>query len=540
MGECRCRGPGYCATRGRNISKAGLAVCRTGSPGMVARYFGTAPAPAARGPGVRTLDRDAIVSTAQLAADSLELAAKLPADVDLVVGIARSGLTPASVAATLRHVPLWTVSGVRPPAPAGSGQRMGAGAEPRPAPRRIALIDDTAATGREMGRQARAVSAAFPGVPVTRAVVYATPRAASAVDLYVAVLPGPHYLEWNWPNAGHGQACGYDFDGILCEEIRREDCDDGPRYLEALRSARPLYLPRRAPIPIVVTARAEQYRAVTEDWLNRHGVRVERLVMRDWDFDGGRFDPIAVGRWKAAKFRAARLNLVAESDPVQARIVADHAGVRVLCPALGRVLTPDSSPGLARKARNYTRSKVRHVAAGSPPTPPEELDRRRAICAGCEHRTAEDTCRKCGCPLKDKIAWALERCPVGKWDRPAPEVVELAVAPHREGAGGVQAGDAPGPAGDVEDHVPAPVATQGDGGEVAPGVGEVQEVDQGVAGRHGPERLGAERAGEALGEPEAEAADRHADGLAPRGLDRDGPAGGRVREADQGGLPAFP
>jgi hypothetical protein len=176
-------------------------------------------------------------------------------------------------------------------------------------------------------REAAGVLAShWPEARVTRAVVYAHPRAVGSLDLYWASYDGAHFLEWNWCNAGHGVLCAYDFDGILC-------MDSEPGAF-AVAEIPPLYLPRREAIPLIVTGRPESLRAETEDWLRRHGVSAARMVMRPETVGVSMRE---IGEWKAGVYRASDTLLFAESDPVQAEIIHARTGKAVLCPALGRV-----------------------------------------------------------------------------------------------------------------------------------------------------------------------------------------------------------
>jgi hypothetical protein len=159
------------------------------------------------------------------------------------------------------------------------------------------------------------------------------------VDLFVREYPGQHFLEWNWQNAGHGESCGYDFDGILCRDFTPEECRTEASYRSAMATISPLYLPRRRRVPLIVTARHVAYEPETRAWLDRHGVAVDRLVMRDRGGPGDHgHDPDAVARWKARHYREGRCTLFAESDPVQAEIIARESGKSVLCPAAGRAI----------------------------------------------------------------------------------------------------------------------------------------------------------------------------------------------------------
>lgn len=77
-------------------------------------------------------------------------------------------------------------------------------------------------------------------------------------------------------------------------------------------------------------------------------------------------------------------------------------------------------PSFLQKAKNFARAAVNHVASGMPQASDEEIERRFAICQGCEFYK-DSSCTKCGCPISrdrkfvSKLAWADQSCPVGKW-----------------------------------------------------------------------------------------------------------------------------
>lgn len=298
----------------------------------------TSPAAAAAVPSLGEWD---YITRARLVEDTAAFLPTLP-DVDLVVAIPRSGLVPGSLIAYARHVPLWTVSrsaGVLHP---GHGVRL-EGREESP-PRRVLLVDDTVAYGREMAACAPIVRDRWPDAELLRAVIYAHPQGLGAIDLWHRTYPGSHYLEWNWSNAGHGELMVFDFDGILCEDCAPEDDDDGPRYARFLAETRPLFLPRRTPIHTIVTARHRKYEAETRAWLARWCCRVDHLVMRDWAFDPGLDWNAQVAGWKAAHFTRSGCPIMAESDPAQAREINRLTGKPVLCPAAARVFPPTAPP----------------------------------------------------------------------------------------------------------------------------------------------------------------------------------------------------
>jgi hypothetical protein len=114
-------------------------------------------------------------------------------------------------------------------------------------------------------------------------------------------------------------------------------------------------------------------------------------------------------------------------DEVRPCIVAeegDSITVDETHPAYPRAAKP--GPSLLTKAVNFATSAAKHVAAGMPRASEEEIERRFAICQGCEFYGGK-ACTKCGCPVVreqrfvSKLAWANEKCPVGKWGPVEPE-----------------------------------------------------------------------------------------------------------------------
>lgn len=302
--------------------------------------------PRSEWPTDSVIDADLFVTNERHASDSRLLMQMVPTDISAVVAVARSGLLAGWTIANHLHVPLYTYSDDVGVASLGAGFRMSD--RPTAPLAKLLVVDDTVHSGRQMQRAVAAVRREFPGSHVLSAAVYAHPRSRHVVDFCVAQLSGHHYLEWNWQNAGHGEKCAYDFDGILCEDCPPDDNDAGSRYLRFLQTAKPLYLPRRAVVPLIVTGRHERWRAETVAWLDRHGVQFERLVMRDFEATDWIED---VSRFKASHYTASDCKLFAESESDQAKRIAQLSGRPVLCPVLGRVLKVPRAPDPARVGR---------------------------------------------------------------------------------------------------------------------------------------------------------------------------------------------
>lgn len=278
-----------------------------------------------------------IVSTETLMRDTRLLLPHL-IDVDAVVGVARSGMLPATILAVALHRPLYAVSRQHGVVPIGSGRRMDRYDDCRPV-KTVLLVDDTMARGVIMRAVLPAVCAHFSDARVIRATVYAPGRRLHLLDLCAVEYDMPHYLLYNIFDAPvHCLHALFDMDGILCEDFTREEDDDGDRYLAAMATKRPRWLPRYGPVRIV-TARLERYREPTMAWLDRHGIRVAELIMGPWRDPRERVGKIA--EWKARQYitrRPTRCNLFIESDPQQAKVIAKLARRPVLCPSLPEVL----------------------------------------------------------------------------------------------------------------------------------------------------------------------------------------------------------
>ena len=84
------------------------------------------------------------IKTSELASAGVQLASLLPADIDAVVGVPRSGMLPAGIVAVHLHLPLYAAKNGRIEN-CGSGYRMNGGTQTKP--KHAVLIDDTVMFG---------------------------------------------------------------------------------------------------------------------------------------------------------------------------------------------------------------------------------------------------------------------------------------------------------------------------------------------------------------------------------------------------------
>jgi len=218
------------------------------------------------------------IKSAELQEDIKLLLAKIPSDVTAIAGVARSGLSVATMLAMYLQLPMITIrQTLNDIVDTGNGWRLGGSRHIDPRQGKILVVDDTVMTGNSIKAIRPLVNSQIGNA--VYAAVYVNPLAKLKPDIWAVDLPWPHILEWNVFNSILSPSCAMDFDGILCHDCPAGSDDDGEKYVDFIRNAQPLYVPRRCAVPLIVTARIEKYRAETEDWLTRHGIRWNQLVM---------------------------------------------------------------------------------------------------------------------------------------------------------------------------------------------------------------------------------------------------------------------
>jgi orotate phosphoribosyltransferase len=257
------------------------------------------------------------VRTEELISDTLKMIPKL-GRIARVVGIARSGMLPASVIATNVGCELWSIdqrSGTL--TPLGGGERTKTFV-PVPEGKTI-LIDDSTWTGTAMKQCRPIVEAQFKHVAT--AVVYSwnNPQ-CHRVDFAQRPL-GVHYFEWNIEHVIWSNRVAWDMDGILCRDFTSNEDDDGERYLEAMRSMEPTKWCFASKPKAIISARLERYRSETAQWLDRHHVPTSSLALGPWVNRQAR-ERSDVASWKADQLKKGRFRVYVESSSVLAQQIA--------------------------------------------------------------------------------------------------------------------------------------------------------------------------------------------------------------------------
>lgn len=274
--------------------------------------------------------------------DIMKLVYRIPSEVDTIIGISRSGIYPASMVAMMTHLPLLIFrQSKKDIIEAGNGYRLKSDKDgvihDLPGKNPI-VIDDTVMTGNSFAMCRKLLEKDHPNIIF--ASVYCNPGANVKPDLWVRDLNHPHFLEWNLFNSIFSHNIATDFDGVLCQDCEIAQDDDGPRYLDFIRNAKPKNLMRKVQVPLIVTARLEKYRKETINWLKRYNIKFNKLIMhpaetlaeRNRD-DISAFKAKHIIEWanKIENRHSWKFPIFVESNDYQARQIAKITNILTIC-----------------------------------------------------------------------------------------------------------------------------------------------------------------------------------------------------------------
>ena len=251
---------------------------------------------------------------------------KIPHDIDLIVGIPRSGMLAAYMIGFLKNLQVISITEFVN----GLFEKIGE----RPLNnigKNILVVDDSCCYGNAIKKCKNLLSPYSNDFNIKYLVVYSNPETESIADISLLNCSLPRMFQWNYLNHVNIENSCFDLDGVLCNDPTAEENDDGENYIKFLKNAVPMFIPKYK-IHAIVTCRLEKYRSYTEKWLQENNVKYDKLYMLDL--------PDAITRRKKnihAKFKAniykklKNTNFFYESDYNQAKEIFELTGKPVLC-----------------------------------------------------------------------------------------------------------------------------------------------------------------------------------------------------------------
>lgn len=280
---------------------------------------------------------------------------RLPRDIDLVVGVPRSGILAGTMVSLIANIPMTDLDSFLAGRIYTSGiTKRWAGLDRQASDmRKILVIDDSIIGGTAMRDAREKIAASGIEGDFIFAAVFGLSLQHEETDIVFEAVPHPRMFQWNFMHHMFLEQCCVDIDGVLCLDPTEDENDDGRAYEKFLAEARPLLAPTRK-IGWLVTSRLEKYRKLTEAWLASQNIRYDHLIMLDLPNKAERQRLGAHGSFKADFYRKSDAILFIESEHQQALRIAELSGKPVLCVETNMVSLPDplSLPALQQAARN--------------------------------------------------------------------------------------------------------------------------------------------------------------------------------------------
>ncbi len=257
---------------------------------------------------------------------------KVPKDIDMVVGIPRSGLLAANLLALHLNLPLTTPQGLIDGHLIDSGKRqMNKKIMPISIRKlKVFVLDDSIQSGSQLKKVKTRIDVANLPHEILYGVIYASRQSAQKVDIYFEKLSKWRVFEWNVIHHPYIRNFCVDIDGVLCQNPTEDQNDDGPKYSDFIVNVKPVIIPSFT-IGWLVTCRLEKYRQLTEQWLMKHGVKYRKLVMLNFSSKAERVAAGLHSKFKADVYDKTGAMLFIESSDYQAKEIASLSGKPVFC-----------------------------------------------------------------------------------------------------------------------------------------------------------------------------------------------------------------
>ncbi len=252
----------------------------------------------------------------------------IPRDIDLIVGVPRSGMLPANLLALYLNRPYTDIHSFM------NGHIYKAGARGQffdtAQFKKILIVDDSVASGSALSECKENLKEFTSTFDIKYCAIYVVPGKEKMVDYHFEVVPLPRYFQWNILNHTTLEKACFDIDGVLCADPTPEQNDDGEKYIDFILNAPTLFIPG-SKIGTIVTSRLEKYRKETEYWLKTNNVKYNDLIMLDLPDMAARQRANSHGQHKAKAYMSKPYVLFIESDLSQAIEINRIAKKPVLC-----------------------------------------------------------------------------------------------------------------------------------------------------------------------------------------------------------------
>lgn len=284
---------------------------------------------------------------------------KLPKEIDLVVGVPRSGMLVANLLSLYLNVPLVDFDTMLEEKFLSCGTTKIRKDWPQNYNniRKILIVEDSSSSGKSLKRLKEKLENFIYKDKVIILTIYVTEETRKMSDIYFEKIDGARMFEWNYLHHVSVKNACFDIDGVLCRDPKEEENDDGERYKKFLLEVEPRIIPTFK-IGTLVTARLEKYRVETEEWLRRNNIKYENLIMLNLKNKEERLKSGTHGKFKGEIYKKIeKAYIFIESDPKQAEEIANISKKMVFCVENQKIY----SENIINKIKNKGKFKVKSI-----------------------------------------------------------------------------------------------------------------------------------------------------------------------------------
>ena len=269
---------------------------------------------------------------------------KIPHDVDVVVGVPRSGMLPATMIALYLNKKLSDIDTFF----SGGGKTYSCGERKRllckknDSVRKVLVVDDSVNLGHANQNARNIIMHSDLKYDCIFLAPYATKEGRRFVDIYFEEIEYPRIFEWNLFHHPLLSNSFMDIDGVLNVDLPVDD--DGPIYSKYLKEAIPLFTPTVS-VGTLISCRLEKYRDLTEEWLNKNNIKYDKLILLDFPDKETRQEWNKHGEYKAEWYKKNKGYVFVESDRHQAQVIANITKRPVICVETNSLVLPNTIEG---------------------------------------------------------------------------------------------------------------------------------------------------------------------------------------------------
>lgn len=258
---------------------------------------------------------------------------KIPRDIDLIVGIPRSGTLVANILALYLNLPFTDLDNFlnQGALRTGTTRKCVDWIKHTKDSTKVLIVDDSISSGKAILNARKEIKNAGIKVATLYLAVYAMHCNCFIPDIYFETVEQPRMFEWNYMHHWLLEYTCMDIDGVMCVDPALWQNMNEKMYKEFLANAIPFMIPTQK-VGTIVSCRLEKYRSLTEYWLKQHKVQYNKLILCNSVDNKEKMLNFDHAKFKADVYKKKPESILfIESDYEQAVNICKHSGKPVFC-----------------------------------------------------------------------------------------------------------------------------------------------------------------------------------------------------------------